>query len=292
MISSKERNILVTGSGGFIGSKLVTNFKNEVATLDKYKHSLFKYKSLKPLLEKCDVIYHLAGVNAGSGYDPSSSELTKNNIHGTYNLIQAIKEFCSQPPLFVLMSSIHVYDKSSENFSESDSLGPSSIYGMSKLSQEYLVSQAHQLGILDSVVLRASNIYGGSCRPYYNSAIATFCDQIIKGETIPLFARGDATLDLIYIDDVIRILQNVDILSRDSKTVYNLASGKTFSVKKIIEILDEVSDLEIKTKLIDSPVLNFSINTERLNLALPEFEYTTLEEGLKLTYEEYHGLNK
>jgi nucleoside-diphosphate-sugar epimerase len=282
----------VTGSSGFIGSKLVDSFEEEVAVLDRTRHSLFDEDSLKFLLEDCDLIYHLAGVNAGSGYEPSSTDLTLNNIEGTYNLLRAIKKYCSKPPLFILMSSIHVYDKSQDLFSESGNLGPSSLYGMSKLSQEYLVSQAHQLGILDSVVLRASNIYGGSCRPYYNSAIATFCDQIIKGETIPLFARGDATLDLIYIDDVIRILQNVDILSRDSKTVYNLASGKTFSVKKIIEILDEVSDLEIKTKLIDSPVLNFSINTERLNLALPEFEYTTLEEGLKLTYEEYHGLNK
>ena len=118
-----------------------------------------------------------------------------------------------------------------------------------------------------------------------------FCDQIIKARQFRCCKRRrHPRLDLYR--DVIRILQNVDILSRDSKTVYNLASGKTFSVKKIIEILDEVSDLEIKTKLIDSPVLNFSINTERLNLALPEFEYTTLEEGLKLTYEEYHGLNK
>ena len=249
-MSQNKHKVLVTGSSGFIGSKLVDSFEEEVAVLDRTRHSLFDEDSLKFLLEDCDLIYHLAGVNAGSGYEPSSTDLTLNNIEGTYNLLRAIKKYCSKPPLFILMSSIHVYDKSQDLFSESGNLGPSSLYGMSKLSQEYLVSQAHQLGILDSVVLRASNIYGGSCRPYYNSAIATFCDQIIKGETIPLFARGDATLDLIYIDDVIRILQNVDILSRDSKTVYNLASGKTFSVKKIIEILDEVSDLEIKTKLI------------------------------------------
>tara|TARA_B100001250_G_C19815288_1_gene797977 strand:- start:1466 stop:2344 length:879 start_codon:yes stop_codon:yes gene_type:complete len=292
MISSKDKKILVTGSSGFIGSRLVKSFENEITIFDKKQHSLFDKLSLKPLLESCDVIYHLAGVNAGSGYEPSSSSLTRNNIDGTYNLLRAIKDYCSKPPLFVLMSSIHVYDKSNDIFSESDDLGPSSLYGMSKLAQEYLVSQADDEGLIKSLMFRASNIYGGSCRPYYNSAIATFCDQIIKNKEIPLFANGQASLDLVYVDDVVTVLRNADAFFQDQGKVYNLASGKTFTVKNIIKILQKVSNTDIKTKLLDTPALKFSISTDKMQNALPDFRLTSLEDGLKLTYKEYHELRK
>lgn len=291
-MSQNKQKVLVTGSSGFIGSKLVDSFREEVATFDRNRHSLFDEDSLKLLLEGCDVIYHLAGVNAGSGYEPSSTDLTLNNIDGTYNLLRAIKKYCAKPPSFILMSSIHVYDKSQDLFLESDNLGPSSIYGMSKLAQEYLVNQAEQEGIINSVIFRASNIYGGSCKPYYNSAIATFCDQIIDKKEIPLFANGEAALDLIYIDDVVKVLRNVDSFFQDQGKTYNLASGKTFTVNKIIKILKEVSNLDVKTKLVDTPTLKFSISTQKLKDALPNFKLTALEEGLKMTYEEYYGCKK
>tara|TARA_X000001036_G_C20671346_1_gene802579 strand:+ start:423 stop:1298 length:876 start_codon:yes stop_codon:yes gene_type:complete len=291
-MSSKNKKFLVTGSDGFIGSNLVKSFEEEVVIFDRSKYSLFDEASLKPLLKNCDLIYHLAGVNAGSGYEPSSVDLTRNNIDGTYNLLSAIRKYCSVPPLFILMSSIHVYDKSQELFVESDNLGPSSTYGMSKLSQEYLVTQAEQLGIIDSVIFRASNIYGGSCKPYYNSAIATFCDQVINEKEIALFANGEAALDLIYIDDVIKVLRNIDSFVRDQGKTYNLARGKTFTVKTIIEFLEQVSGTKIKTKLVDTPAVKFSISTEKLKHAFPDFEPTSLGDGLKMTYEEYRGRRK
>jgi len=71
-----------------------------------------------------------------------------------------------------------------------------------------------------------------------------------------------------------------------------LASGKTFTVNKIIEILREVSDLAIKTKLIDTPTIKFSISTQKLKHALPNMKLTALEEGLKMTFEEYCGSRK
>ena len=102
-MSQNKHKVLVTGSSGFIGSKLVDSFEEEVAVLDRTRHSLFDEDSLKFLLQDCDLIYHLAGVNAGSGYEPSSTDLTLNNIEGPYNLLRAIKKYCSKPPLFILI---------------------------------------------------------------------------------------------------------------------------------------------------------------------------------------------
>ena len=76
------------------------------------------------------------------------------------------------------MSTIHVYDKSVSEVTEETNLEPSNIYGITKLSQEYLIRQAtkkwpHKIGNLSR-----SNIYGGGHRPYHNSAISTFCHNI------------------------------------------------------------------------------------------------------------------
>ncbi|MDG2229727.1 MAG: SDR family oxidoreductase [Gammaproteobacteria bacterium] len=287
MSLKNQKKILITGASGFLGKKLVESYqtKKNICLLDRKYHSLFEIESLEDLVSDAEIIYHFAGVNSGSGYQPKLEELNKNNIDATYNLIKAIKKYCKRPPTLVLTSSIHVYDKVSKIFSENDQLSPNSSYGMSKLSQEILINQATQMGIIKSVIFRASNIYGPGCRPNYNSAISTFCYQVKNQEEIPLYANGKATLDLIYIDDVIKVLRDIKFFLRSGKNTFNLASGRTVPINEIISNLAEISGQKIKTKLIDTPLLEFKISTKLFKSVYPNFKLHNIKDGIRVAYE-------
>lgn len=279
--------IIITGAKGFIGTKLKSYFNSNgqpISLLTRDEHSLFETSSLKDLLVDADIIYHLAGRTAGSGHNPGRSTLLRNNIEATFNLLNAIKEFCKKPPLLINMSSIHVYDKSVSEVTEDSKLEPSNIYGITKLSQEYLIRQATKNGLIRSVIFRASNIYGGGHRPYHNSAISTFCHNIKKNLAIDLYARGKATIDLIYIDDVIDVLANISEIEKHNGNIYNLASGQTVTIEEIIDILKKISGQKIKTNLIDGEKHSFRIITKKLADAYPNYKNFNLYDGLEKTY--------
>jgi len=279
--------IIITGAKGFVGSKLINYFQSNgqsISELERDKHSLFETSSLKDLLVDADIIYHLAGSTAGSGHNPGRAALIRNNIEATFNLLNAIKEFCKKPPLLLNMSSIHVYDKSVLEITEDSKLEPSSIYGITKLSQEYLIRQATQNGIIRSIIFRASNIYGGGHRPYHNSAISTFCHNIKKNLTIDLYAKGKATIDLIYIDDVIDVLINIDKIEKHNGNIYNLASGLTISIQEVIDIMKKISGKKIKSNLIDGDKHTFKIDTSKLSDAYPNYKNHSIYDGLEKTY--------
>lgn len=284
----KSQRTIITGGGGFIGSKLAKKLiekNNNVHCLDRSRHSLFEVESLKDLLEDTEVIYHLAGATAGNGHNPGQETLIKNNIIATGNLIEGINRFCNKPPFLINLSTIQVYDRIEGNLDETSNLSPNNIYGVSKLAQELLIIQANNIGILKSINFRVSNVYGEGHKPYQNSVVATFCDKINNGLEVDLFSNGKANIDLIYIDDVVEVLSRIDLIKFHHGKTYNLASGSTISIDKVIEKLQLISGSTIKTNLIDGPVIEFTIDIDKLLNDFPNVQYHDLDDGLKKTYE-------
>ena len=286
-MNNKPR-IVITGSNGFIGSKLFTKLSKlnkNIFCLDRSKHSLFEVESLKNLLADAEVIYHLAGSTAGNGHNPGQDALIKNNVEATSNLIEGISKFCKKPPLLVNMSTIQVYDKSVSEILETTNLSPANIYGISKLVQETLVRQASNMNVIRSIIFRASNIYGEGHRPNHNSVIATFCHQIKNDIEVNLFAKGEAILDLIHVDSVIDVLANIRAINKNNSQIYNLASGNAITINEVIENLQKISGSEIKTKLVEGERRKFSINVDKLKNDYPDIKYCNIFDGLKKTYE-------
>jgi len=284
----RSPRILITGSNGFIGSRLKNSFLSDdrkINELVKGEHSLFDIPSLEESLDDVDIIYHFAGATAGSGHDPGKSALISNNIEATFNLLKAIKIYCKKAPLLINMSSIHVYDKSLPILSETSELLPSNTYGLTKLAQEFLVKQATFNGVIKSIIFRASNIYGEGDRPNHNSAIATFCHKIKHGSEIKLFANGEATFDLIYIDDIISILRNIQKIKENEGQVFNIASGNTVTINQVVEHLAKISKNDIKKKMVDGDIYGFSVSVDKLKKEFPSIQQHDLFEGLRKTYE-------
>jgi nucleoside-diphosphate-sugar epimerase len=282
---NSDYKVVITGASGFLGLELSRKLKNlNISTYlsTRSENRLDGDESLDLLLRDADIVYHFAAISAGSGYTPNSTDIVKNNIDTTYDLIRAIRRYSNKVPILVLISSIHVYARPLGEVTEESKLGPVSIYGMSKLMQEIIIRQAGDDGIVTPIIFRASNIYGPGAKSNYNSAIATFCHQVKDGDEIKLFSNGRSLIDLIYVEDVINYLLKVDNLEYGG--IYNLSSGVSVSIKEVIDILSSISKKNIKTKMIDSPFIDFLINNNKLRKLCPDVLLTPIATGLNETY--------
>ncbi len=275
-------HVLITGHQGFIGTHLLECLPN-AGTIDRKIQQLFSPETLRPLLKRVRVIFHLAGVSAGSGYSPPNESLVRNNVLATQGLIRAIQQYCSSPPLVILLSSIHVYRKSL-CYTEATELAPPLFYGLTKLTQELLLQTAAESQKLQSIVLRTANVYGPGCRPNYNSAVATFCLRLKNQQLIELMGNGTSQVDLIYVRDVVKILLRMGEFTKTPACVYNLSSGVSTPVMEVVEHLAEVAGTKPIVKLIDTQPIKFTVDNSQLLTMLNGFDFTPLDVGLAETY--------
>ncbi len=186
-------NILVTGAKGFIGKNLVEALKNIAGGKDKTRGiddiSVFEYDvdTDKSLLDKytaeCDFVYHLAGVNRPENED----EFMRGNFGFTSELLECLKKHNNKAPILITSSIQAMLDNP---------------YGRSKKAGEDLIFEYGKRNGVKTLVYRLPNVFGKWCRPNYNSAVATFCNNIAKGLEITVNDRSHM-MTLVYVDDVV-----------------------------------------------------------------------------------------
>lgn len=178
--------IVVTGAKGFIGKNLMQSLvRLEGADVHPYDIDSLP-ESLESMLDGCDIVFHLAGVNRPENQD----EYMKGNLGFTKTLLDTLDRLGSKARI-VVSSSIQA---------ELDNP-----YGMSKRAGEDAVRTfAGERGI-PAVIYRFPNVFGKWCRPNYNSAVATFCHNIARSLPITV-SDPDKLLHLVYIDDVVEEL--------------------------------------------------------------------------------------
>ena len=191
-------NILVTGAKGFVGKNLCENLKNIRDGKDRTRsfsvENVFEYDidfSLKELEEWCskaDFVFNLAGVNRPK----DNSEFMSGNFGFASTLLDTLKKNDNKCPV-MLSSSIQA--TLIGRYGESD-------YGKSKLAGEELFFDYSKAVGSKVLVYRFPNLFGKWCRPNYNSAVATFCNNIANDLPIQVNDRN-TELELLYIDDLV-----------------------------------------------------------------------------------------
>ena len=191
-------NILVTGARGFVGKNLCAALKNIRDGKDKTRPELkigeiFEYdvdSSIAELDVYCasaDFIFNLAGVNRPQ----NPEEFMQGNFGFASTLLDLLKKHNNTCPI-VISSSIQAtcigrYD---------------SDYGRSKKAGEDLVFAYGEETGAKTLVYRFPNLFGKWCRPNYNSAVATFCNNIAND--LPITVNDSSVqLELLYIDDLV-----------------------------------------------------------------------------------------
>ncbi len=175
--------ILITGAKGFVGKNLIAELHNQGFT-DLLE---FDVGSEPTLLEdyacKCEFIFHLAGVNRPE----NPSEFMTGNFGFTSQLLDALRKYNNKAPILI---------------SSSIQAALTNLYGESKKAGEDLIFSYGKENNVPVYVYRLPNVFGKWCRPNYNSAVATFCNNIAND--IPIHINDpNALMHLVYVDDVI-----------------------------------------------------------------------------------------
>lgn len=274
----------ITGAHGFMGSHLYEYMKTicECEVFDRQKCDLFDIESMKLFVENKDFIFHLAGANRAS-----NEELLKVNTLGTLNLLEAIRKYSEVETKIVFASSLQVYGftRNIIYLKENDLPKPNNIYGLSKKFAEEIINGYSEYYGIKGLIFRISNVYGEGCRPYYNSAIATFIDLIQKGEKIIINGSGEQSRDFIYVSDVVNAFsKSLDYPFKHTETL-NICTGKAVSINEVISTLKEVTDMTPKVEYKETnEQVNYTIgNPSKAMKVLGYKAEISLEEGLKRT---------
>lgn len=192
-------NILVTGAKGFVGRNLVAALKNIRDGKDRTRGDLvvgeiFEYdidSTLAELDEACakaDFVFNLAGVNRPK----DNSEFMAGNYGFASDLLETLKRHKNICPV-MLSSSIQA--TLAGRFGNSE-------YGRSKKAGEELFFEYGRQTGARVLVYRFPNLFGKWCRPNYNSAVATFCNNIAND--LPIQVNDpNVDMELLYIDDLV-----------------------------------------------------------------------------------------
>lgn len=191
--------VLVTGAKGFVGKNLCTQLNNIKSGKAKCYGDLiidevFEYdldstlEQLDQWCKECDFVFNLAGVNRPQ--DPK--EFMEGNFGFATVLLNNLKKYKNNCPVMISSS---IQATLAGRFGTSE-------YGKSKKAGEDLMFQYGEETGAKVLVYRFPNLYGKWCRPNYNSAVATFCNNIANDLPITV---NDPTVDmeLLYIDDLV-----------------------------------------------------------------------------------------
>lgn len=175
--------ILITGSNGFVGRNLTVTLAQRQDLLITGFDIPDDPETLPTLVAQADFIFHLAGVNRPQ----SVEEFESGNTGLTEEIVALLREQGRKTPLLITSSTQAAQDNP---------------YGISKRGAEDAVFAYGRDTGAPVYVYRLPNVFGKWCRPNYNSAVATFCNNIACG--LPIQVNDPSVvLNLVYIDDVV-----------------------------------------------------------------------------------------
>lgn len=258
--------ILITGAKGFVGRNLVENLKNIRDEKDKTHNisndlEILEYdidntlEQLDEFCKKADFVFNLAGVNRPK----NKEEFIEGNFGFASTLLENLKKYRNNCPV-MLSSSIQATLEG--RYAGSD-------YGKSKLAGEELFKEYSKETGAKVLIYRFPNLFGKWCRPNYNSAVATFCNNIANDLPIQVNDRN-TELELVYIDDLVQELLRA-IENNETKDEYGYCYVPEIHRATLGEIVD----------------LLYSFKESRKNLFIPNLTEGSFEKKLYSTYLSY-----
>jgi len=262
-----EKNILVTGGAGFIGSHLcerllkenakVTVFdnlstgkiENLADIMDKIEFvrgDIKDYNEVKKVIKGKDIVIHEA-----FPYGVATRELDKQFVEdgsiGTFNVLRASVE--NDVKKVVYASTVAVYgEQEYVPIDEEHKKDPFLPYGATKYIGELYCSTFNRVYGLDTVSLRYFNVYGPRYATFDHSAMIHFLERSIENKTLLIYGDGNQIRDYTYISDIVE--GTILAVKKDGLNgeVFNLGEGQGIKIidlaKKIVEISGK--NLEIR----------------------------------------------
>jgi len=315
-----DKNVLVTGGVGFIGSNLarkLVQLNAKVTLVDslipQYGGNLFNIRDIKDkvtlnitdvrdphaiayLVQGQDYLFNLAGQT--SHLDSMTDPQTDLDINASAQL--SILEACRKhnPNITIVFASTRqLYGKPQYlPVDENHPICPVDVNGINKLAGEWYHLLYDSVYKIRSCALRLTNTYGIGMR--VKDARQTFLGiwirKLIENQPIQVFGDGEQLRDFNYVDDVVDALLSAAIHPKADGEVFNLGSSEYINLKDLAALLVEIyqsGSYEIvpfppERKVID--IGDYYSDYKKINQALSWSPKTSLREGLEKTIHYYH----
>jgi len=272
----ENKDILVTGGAGFIGSHLVDALvaRNRVVVLDNLSKGVisnikghlrnpnFKFikgdildrKVVDKTVRNADVIFHMAAVVGVKHYVEDPARVIRTNIYGTDNLLEAAVKY--KVKCFVFASTSEIYGKN-KNMPLKENcdrvLGPPFIdrwcYSSSKAIDEHVCNAYFRKYRLPLVILRYFNIYGPRQETSdYGGVISIFIRRVLKNQPPLVHGDGKQTRSFTYINDAVEGTIQAAVKDKAVGETINIGSSRETSINELARLIINLTGKSGKLK--------------------------------------------
>nr|WP_279593522.1 NAD-dependent epimerase/dehydratase family protein [Pseudodesulfovibrio sp. S3-i] len=277
---------MVLGHSGFIGQSLVANLRKQNPEVETVGYSApdIDYEK-KEDWEKIatqfgsDVaVIFLAAVKRQEGDNLASFQRNMSMIH---NLAEAVETTPVGKLIYFSSGAVYGEDVQHPIMTEDTPVQPTSFYGICKFTAERILRKVCPEGTL--VCFRPPTAYGGGDLPQYGPS--GFVYKAIRNEAITLWGDGTEKREFIYIDDLVELTRRAvfDAFSG----VLNICAGISYTFQNVLKEVEQLpSGLpEIDQRERTKDKVDNDYDNSLLRRVFPDFRFTPLSEGIKLTYE-------
>lgn len=319
--SFENKNILITGGAGFLGSwlcdvlvklnanvlcldNLSSGLKGNIAHLEEKENFSFKNHDIStPFFPEhnIDLIFHLASRASPFEFSKHPIQILKANTLGTWIVLGITKKFNAT---LVYASTSEIYGDpddahiptSEKYYGNVNPIGPRSCYDEAKRAGEAFAMAYMLEHNLDIRVVRIFNIYGPRMRPgnLYGRVIPNFITQALSSQNITVFGDGTQTRSFTYISDGIKGLLKIASSKKSTGQVINLGNDKEIQILELAKMVRKITNSSSQISFDDLPEDDPhrrcpDINKIRTLLGWEPRTY--LETGLNLTVNWYKSQN-
>jgi len=310
-----EKNILVTGGAGFVGSHLVEKLLGLKANVFVFDWKLDQpgyfasaglgakavcirgdLKNFDQVLKSVnenniEYVYHIgAQALVGEAFaDPY--ETFGTNIMGTVHVLEAARKSPTVKGVLVA-SSDKAYGKDCVNVTEDQKVFGDHPYDASKAATDMLARTYFKTYSLPVVVARFGNIFGpGDIN--FSRIVPGAMEALVKNQELPIRSNGEFRRDYLYVKDVaegyVAMAEKLEVIKGEA---FNFSSGWNFSVIGLVEKIGEVAGKKANYSILDqqqNEIPAQSLNFEKAKKVLGWQAKQSLESGLKETLDWYNN---
>ena len=310
----RQKRILVTGGGGFLGSHLCDRLieaGHDVICVDNFftgtkrhiehlvghaRFELLRHDVTFPLYIEVDEIYNLACPASPIHYQRDPVQTTKTSVHGAINMLGLAKRLkCRifQASTSEVYGDPSVHPQGENYWGNTNPIGPRSCYDEGKRCAETLFFDYHRQHKLDIKVARIFNTYGPRMHPRDGRVVSNFIVQALNGERITIYGDGSQIRSFCYVDDliegIIRLMQSPGRLTGP----INLGNPREFTIRELADLVIKMTRSKSELEYLPLPQDDPKRRQPDISLARAELGWqptTELSDGLRHTIEYFDRL--
>jgi UDP-glucose 4-epimerase len=259
----KQRQILVTGGAGFIGSHLAAALAargDQVRVLDNLSSGkrenlqgtpaelivgdIRDPETVRRAVDGCDLIFHQAALVSvpRSLAEPALNHAV--NVEGTFHVFEAARRAGVKRVVYASSSAVYG-DLLSLPARETDSLSPISPYAVAKETNEREAAVYNRVYDTEFIGLRYFNVFGPRQDPSspYSGVLSIFCRAAVAGDGVTIYGDGEQTRDFVYVADVVAANLAAAALQwvGGETAVFNIGRGEQTNLLQIVDALRRLS---------------------------------------------------